>query len=520
MKKAQKRSVFWIALSSLLILAIASIIPACGGGGGGGGSTTSDDNDNETTNNGTSTPTTDTSTTFTLTSSAISNGELLATYKCEEKVNGTEKSIPLSWSNVPASTESLVVIMHHFPNSNDTSNVNSYLLLWNIDPSVTEIAHGGADDGNWYMGSNKDGDAVSYTSPCSQDEGTREYTITLYALSQTPATLPTESTVDVTYDVLVNAIETVTVIEKATLTFNDVTGTSDTATDVDLDRCTQIKASITDAGFDPTVTCDSNYAYIVSDTYPDHDLMNGITGTNEQIPVPAVDYSSPIKLSPEKASNVTTIDAALGVAVNGVPIYDYSAQGTIDVTTYDESTDTTLLGQLDNCGGHAGRGDDYHYHAAPTCMIDSMANKGDSAILGWGFDGYPLYGNNNPDGTTINSGDLDNCNGQEDSTFGYRYHTSSTQPYVWKCLVGTIDETILPRVAPLKDKPTGVPPEGGVTNLVHSHNKTTGERSLTYQYNGESYFIRYTPSSSGDSCYDFVMNTVTHGEDTATYCRE
>lgn len=159
---------------------------------------------------------------FTLSSVAIANGELLATYKCEQKVNNIEQSIPLAWSNVPASTGSLAIIMHHFPNPNDTTQANSYLLLWGIDPSITEIAHGAADDGNWYMGANKDGNAISYTSPCSPSAGSHEYTITVYALSQTPSSLPTSSSLDVDYVTLKAAIETVTVIGTATLTFNDV----------------------------------------------------------------------------------------------------------------------------------------------------------------------------------------------------------------------------------------------------------------------------------------------------------
>ena len=159
---------------------------------------------------------------FTLTSVAIENGELLDTYKCEDKTDGSENSIPLSWSNVPAGTNSLAIIMKHYPNLDDLSNPSSYLLLWDIDPGVTEIAYGAADDGPWYMGSNKDGAAVSYTSPCSPSSGSHEYTITLYALSETPSVLPASSSIDVDYDVLINAISTVNVIGETSLTFNDV----------------------------------------------------------------------------------------------------------------------------------------------------------------------------------------------------------------------------------------------------------------------------------------------------------
>ena len=160
---------------------------------------------------------------FLLTSPAVADGELLDAFKCERKdANGIEDSIPLSWTGVPANATSLAIIMHHFPNPNDTSKANHYLLLWGIDPTVSDIPHGAADEGDWYMGSSKDGDAISYTSPCSQSEGVHEYTITIYALAETPASLPMGHSLDVTYDVLLAAISTVTVIDKGSLTFNDV----------------------------------------------------------------------------------------------------------------------------------------------------------------------------------------------------------------------------------------------------------------------------------------------------------
>lgn len=134
-----------------------------------------------------------------------------------------EESIPLSWSNVPAGTKSLAVIMHHYPDPHDKTRVSAYLLIWGIDPGVTEIPHGAADDGPWFMGANKDGAAISYTSPCSKGAGTHEYTITVYALSETPPSLPQESSLSVTYEVLTKALETVTMIDTASLVFTSTT---------------------------------------------------------------------------------------------------------------------------------------------------------------------------------------------------------------------------------------------------------------------------------------------------------
>ena len=222
------------------------------------------------------------------------------------------------------------------------------------------------------------------------------------------------------------------------------------------ERCEVIKASVAKAGFADSVavSCDDWQARLASDAYPDHILMTGIVGTNEQVPVPGKDYAAPVALEPILTETPKTRDSSLAVAVNGVPIFDYTGGGEMsddDLHHHQTEHDTILTKQLDECGGHAGRGDDYHYHATPTCMIEQMPNAGDDAIIGWAFDGFPIYGMKNPDGTEIAEGTLDVCNGQPDSDFGYRYHTSEGAPYIIQCLMGAVpDIRDLPRIAPLE----------------------------------------------------------------------
>ncbi|WP_339836954.1 hypothetical protein [uncultured Maribacter sp.] len=158
---------------------------------------------------------------FKLTSIAIEDAILLDAYKCEEKVNDLENSIPLSWENVPEGTKSLAVVIYHYPKKDNKTEINSYLLLWDINPKTTEIPYKMAAKGNWFMGSNKDGTAISYTSPCSRGKGKHEYTIALYALSETPTTLPKEHSLHVDYNVFMNAMNTVKIIDRTTLTFID-----------------------------------------------------------------------------------------------------------------------------------------------------------------------------------------------------------------------------------------------------------------------------------------------------------
>ncbi len=294
-------------------------------------------------------------------------------------------------------------------------------------------------------------------------------------------------------------------------------------------HCQAITQSVADAGFEDrvAVTCEDDHALITSDTYPHHAKMTGIVNTNEQVPVPA-QYSAPIIFSPTLGETPLTRDAALGVAVNGVPIYDYTAGGEMsqeDLAHHQARHDTLQTGQLDICGGHAGRGDDYHYHAEPTCMIEQMDNTAENPIIGWAFDGYPIYGRLNPDGSEIAPGDLDICNGQADDTYGYRYHTSADAPYIVQCLMGDVPNfNQLLRVRPLsakngQDVEPGRPPQGGVEDLFYNEG-TNGHRHMEYTYQGESYFIHYAPSDE-DGCYSFETKTVTNSGvvHNGTYCR-
>lgn len=304
--------------------------------------------------------------------------------------------------------------------------------------------------------------------------------------------------------------------------------------DVDTnERCTAIGNSIAEAGFanKVDVRCDSEFAYLGGDTYPEHDLMNGIIGTNEQVPAPAPDFEAPIRLNPVIAGAVTTRDSALGVAVNGVPIYDYSAGGELQMdadgnSQYEANQDTTLLGQLDNCGGHAGKGDDYHYHKSPDCMIAMMDNKDDNPIIGWAYDGYPIYGNNNPDGSSIDSSALEPCNGQADDTFGYRYHTSESQPYILKCLRGEVNEQDLPRVS--TSRAGGAPIDATSLDYTNSANSDgTETRKLSYTFGGVDYYIQYSTRTDTTRCFDVDSKMCNRSgsdcnsiEQDDCYCRE
>ena len=123
-----------------------------------------------------------------------------------------------------------------------------------------------------------------------------------------------------------------------------------------------------------------------------HELMIGITASNQQFPS-VHDYLFEINIKPEYTEEVTMTESGpIGVAVNGVPLFDPSTQGPKKGST-GKPSHALDVGELDNCGGHAGRGDDYHYHIAPKCLIEELGEQKievEKKPIGFAKDGFPI----------------------------------------------------------------------------------------------------------------------------------
>ena len=294
------------------------------------------------------------------------------------------------------------------------------------------------------------------------------------------------------------------------------------------EHCAAVIASVMEAGFEDEarVTCHADRALIHSDSYPSHEMMTGIVGTNEQIPLPAPGYHAPVHFNSAFTGTPQTRDSSLAIAVNGIPIFDYTVGGEMsidDLYHHQPHIDALGLQQIDICGGHTGRGDDYHYHELPRCMIEQMDNRDDNPIIAWGFDGFPMYGNNNPDGSPIAAGVLDVCNGQFDPVFGYRYHTSEEPPYIIQCLVGEVgDLSAVPTIGINRPAALGIDRPAGrpmlVEDLAFTHDGA-GTGFLTFDYQGESYYIQ-SRTTDDVSCFEIEWKTVTNGGvvESGEYC--
>ncbi len=427
--------------------------------------------------------------TFTLTSAAGKDGGLLpADYTCD----GKGATIQLSWSNIPAGTQEFAILMTTLPGDGTTK--------WNwvnyhVPANITSLAQDSFLVGTLGIGS--DGPGQVYNPPCSQGPGAKLYTWTIYALSGSPTfAVPAAQ---VTGQMVTDAISALK-LGSATLNLSYSRPTNPTGSTT---NCSQIINSTraSKSGY-PTVACDGTYAYIGSIGIPTGPnmpvMMNGITSTNLQVPTPVNfqgSYGWKIPLSPKIAATPTSVvDGPLGVAINGVPIFNPCTQG--GCTT---GGDTKALGQLDICNGHAGRADDYHYHAAPSCMMaDQPPSYWDTHPLGWALDGFAIFGYRDADGTTAVRDSI--CGGNTktvpNAPAGYAYHVTDAPPYVTGCLAGNPSPD-LPNQGS-KYKPIRQPPVTpfNVSNMTLTSDPTDGYQVLQF-----TSAIKFVTNETGSDSY-------------------
>ncbi len=99
---------------------------------------------------------------------------------------------------------------------------------------------------------------------------------------------------------------------------------------------------------------------------------------------------------------------------------------------------------LDKCQGHPQQSGLYHYHGKSPCQDDPAAEAEHSALIGYAFDGFGIYGNRDEGGVLLTSSDLDACHGHvgpvmvdgETQTV-YHYHATYDYPYTVSCFKGS-----------------------------------------------------------------------------------
>jgi len=201
---------------------------------------------------------------------------------------------------------------------------------------------------------------------------------------------------------------------------------------------------------DPQVSasCVDDNVIITSNQIPDFPYIQTTPGNPREF-----DLEYTIPATPLPAAEVVAVPAigALGVAINGIPIYGATEGTGGDVLS--------MPGGFVECGGHNGPSG-YHYHTFSVSGTDNcLFSEGDlnagPVLFGYAFDGYPIYSGNTiyrsswflSDESLFatdtfaahtyaeGSGDLDECNGRTDDNGNYAYYTTDGFPYT--CLLYT-----------------------------------------------------------------------------------
>ena len=269
------------------------------------------------------------------------------------------------------------------------------------------------------------------------------------------------------------------------------------------------------------------------------EIMTGITAWIQRVPVPYV-YNWRV---PDAVKTGTITEASargpIGVAIDGVPIFHYERRPDVStaLSNYAAENDTVVQGELDQCGGHSGQGDDYHYHYAPICLLDGHDL---SLPIAFGLDGTPVYFGEGGDDyfgrgrysdiDNLPSGTLDDCNAILNSADEYEHYTTKTPPYVIGCHHGTFDSATQIEPRPMTNRSQGTPSVFGgefgeplttvVTNFVE-----TGEGSYRLEFEsasepGVTSAVVYTQDPGDPACWTFEYRTnVNEAGETQSACR-
>lgn len=187
---------------------------------------------------------------------------------------------------------------------------------------------------------------------------------------------------------------------------------------------------------------DEQFLIVESQGYPNHPTAIFPNSSNPNT-IRVQQFTFKLPLQPKLADKITRLPMGpIGMAINGVVFFNpFEQEGMNAVEGYTEVW-------LDSCCGHPQQSGVYHYHKYPSCVKSPFSDDGKqhSPIIGFAFDGFPVYGPYEAaavmakDLTDAQS--LDSCNGHADSQRGYHYHVTPNKfPYIMGGYAGVVESS-------------------------------------------------------------------------------
>lgn len=187
-----------------------------------------------------------------------------------------------------------------------------------------------------------------------------------------------------------------------------------------------------------TIFADGSNVVIQANAVPDHKSpyfatndprYEAYNGTNpnfmqnpNHIQTQTIEFRIPANPQ-EAATHQPTPLGPIGVAVNGVPLFNQYAGPNQPLTTE--------INSFDQYDGHPQQTGIYHYHVEPYALT---AVNGKDSLIGYLLDGFPVYGPVE-NGVTLTSADLDQYHGHFGPTPDYpqgiyHYNITADAPYI------------------------------------------------------------------------------------------
>ena len=146
----------------------------------------------------------------------------------------------------------------------------------------------------------------------------------------------------------------------------------------------------------------------------------------------SIDISLP--LYPITGSIPECVGGEVGIMLSGIPLFNGFDAGGRDAVAWEAQ---------DSCAGHPQHDGVYHYHGPSSCLGDKTDEKEHSALVGYAFDGFGIYGTKGANGKELSTAALDECHGHShvinwegQNVDMYHYHLTNDFPYSVSCFRG------------------------------------------------------------------------------------
>ena len=255
-----------------------------------------------------------------------------------------------------------------------------------------------------------------------------------------------------------------------------------------------------------SVDFDDDSVFISASGIPSYDIGPWNANPNQASDQAKI-FKIPRAPQPATGAHTTTPLGAIGSFTNGVAVYNaLDAFSWNNLWVWKQDAVLAEAISFDTCLGHPQNAGQYHHHQAPVCLLDQVGDDGaaHSPIVGYAFDGYPIYGPYGYD----DGADSHSSITRIESSYRLRSITvrhelpdgTVLSPYYWG-----------PNVSAWYPLGLYIEDYEFVAGLGHL-DEYNGRFAVTPEYPNGTYAYFVTQNSDGSSAYPYMIGPQYYGE--------